>query len=231
MELKFQVLKDFEKSYLDNTYYQVVNLNNKKYFLDLAIKSNEDSLYEIKEKYYHLPNFLEIFSCISKNNKINFGETILNNVSKEILKYIIFLEKNNNGDIDFSIKVIFKNKKPFKFNGYFIDEAKHQFLLLQKEKEEIEKEIAIDKSRFLVRKKLISLYNKYDISEIEYDDFNITLKDLKEWDTNFAFSYEEFDGWNEYTKYCKLSTLKFLAQELQENGLDEDKYVSDIHIY
>ena len=229
MELKFKVLQNFEKRYYNNTYYQVVNLNNKKYFLDLIQNDEGCSFYKIKEEYFYLENFLEIFSYISKKNKIKFGKNILTNISCEILKYIIFLKKSNNGDINFFIKVIFKNKKSFKFEGFFIDEPKHQFLLLQKEKEEIEKEIAIAKSRFLVKKKLISLYNKYYINEIEYDDFNITLKDLKEWDTNFAFSY--IDYWEAYTKYCKLSILKCLAQELQENGRDEDKYIYDIHIY
>ena len=235
MELKFTILEQFSKdniSYSDNQrYYQVVNLNNKKFYLDL-IRKKERTFYLIKNNFYYLEDILGIFSEISKINKIKFGETTLNDISPEISKYIFNLTENENKDISFSIKVIFKNKEAFKFEGYFIDKDKHKFLLLQREKEEIEKIIAIEKSRSLVKKELITLYNKYNIREICYYGDTISFTQLSSWDTSEGFSYETIDCYgDESYGFCNLSTLRELAQELKEHGIKEKKYNKCIYFY
>lgn len=234
MELEFKILEEFEKCF-DDRYYQVLKLNNKKYFLDLPINLDKNLVCWIERKCFYLEDFLSIFYKINKKNKIKIGKTILIDISEEISKYIIFLEKNNNGDIDFSIKTIFKNnKEPFKFEGYFIDKYKEEFLLLQREKEEAEKEEAISQKREIIKKRLISLYKKYNINEIEYGDFIITYSDLNDWNTYSGFSYEaesDYSYFDTYTKYCPLYILNSLIDDIMKHGTNEFEYLESACIY
>lgn len=234
--MKFEIKKRFEKediSYDIEKCYEIFKIDNKKYYLDI-IKKSESTFYHIKDSLFYLEDFLSIFYKINKKNEIQLGKTVLYDISEEISKYVIFIEKNDNGDIDFSIKVIFKNKETFNFKGYFIDEYKEEFLLLQREKEEAERELAISQKRELVKKRLLSLYKKFDIKEIEYDDFIISYSDLEDWDTWYGFSYEadsDYYDYDTYTKYCPLYVLNSLIDDITEHGIDEDEFSEYACIY
>lgn len=234
--MKFEIKKRFEKediSYDVEKCYEIFKIDNKKYYLDI-IKKSESTFYHIKDSLFYLEDFLSIFYKINKRNEIQFGKTVLSDISEEISKYIIFLEKNDNGDIDFLIKVIFENKETFSFKGYFIDEYKEEFLVLQREKEEVEKKEALSQKRAIIRKKLLYLYKKLDIKEIKYDDFFISYYDLKNWDTWYGFSYEadsDYYDYDTYTRYCPLYILDSLIEDIMEHGTDEYEYSEYACIY